>query len=108
MLMVIAGPAARTIDCGELLTPIEPLRGREEECERLQRLVERVCGGESAALVIRGEHGMGKPALLECVAERFGGCRIVRAIGIESEMELAYAALHQLCLPLLDGMQRLP
>ena len=59
-------------------------------------------------LVVRGEAGVGKTALLEYVAERASGCRIVRVAGVESEMELAFAGLHQLCAPMLDGLDGLP
>jgi hypothetical protein len=59
-------------------------------------------------LVLRGEAGVGKTALLEYVAERASGCRIARASGVQSEMELAFAGLHQLRAPLLDGLERLP
>ena len=64
--------------------------------------------GESGALVLRGEAGMGKTALLDYVAGQGEGCTVVRAVGVESEMELPFAALHQLCLPLLEGLERLP
>ena len=59
-------------------------------------------------MVVRGEAGVGKTALLDYLAERADGFRIARAVGIESEMELAYAGLHQLCAPLLDGLEDLP
>ena len=59
-------------------------------------------------LVLRGEPGIGKTALLEYVAERASGWRIVRVAGVDSEMELAFAGLHQLCAPMLDGLDRLP
>ncbi len=59
-------------------------------------------------MVLRGEAGIGKTALLEHVAERAEGCRIARASGVESEMELPFAGLHQLCAPMLDGLDRLP
>ena len=59
-------------------------------------------------LVVRGEAGAGKTALLEYVAERASWCRIVRIAGVESEMELAFAGLHQLCAPILDGLDGLP
>ena len=59
-------------------------------------------------LVVRGEAGVGKTALLEYVAERASWCRIVRIAGVESEMELAFAGLHQLCAPILDGLDGLP
>jgi DNA-binding CsgD family transcriptional regulator len=59
-------------------------------------------------LVLRGESGIGKTALLEYVCERASGCRIDRCAGVESEMELAFAGLHQLCAPMLDQLERLP
>ena len=64
--------------------------------------------GRSATLVLRGEAGIGKTALLEDAIERGQGCRVVRTVGIESEMELAFAALQQLCAPLIDGLERMP
>jgi DNA-binding CsgD family transcriptional regulator len=64
--------------------------------------------GESAVLVLRGEPGVGKTALLEYAAERAEGCRVVRVLGVESEMELPFAGLQQLCAPLLDRLERLP
>ena len=64
--------------------------------------------GQSRVLVLHGDPGVGKSALLEYAAEQASGCRLVRAAGVESEMELAYAALHQLCSPMLDRLDRLP
>jgi DNA-binding CsgD family transcriptional regulator len=64
--------------------------------------------GESSVLVVRGEAGVGKTALLEYVAEQASGCRIARIGGVESEMELAFAGLHRLCAPMLDGLDGLP
>src|SRR5436305_449979 len=84
------------------------LRGRRSEREVLDRRLQRVRVGESAVLVVRGEAGVGKTVLLEYVAERALGCRIVRVAGVESEMELAFAGLHQLCAPMLDGLDGLP
>ena len=84
------------------------LRGRRSEREVLDRRLQRVRVGESSVLVVRGEAGVGKTALLEYVAERALGCRIVRVAGVESEMELAFAGLHQLCAPMLDGLDGLP
>src|SRR5437660_10903653 len=84
------------------------LRGRRSEREVLDRRLQRVRIGESAVLVVRGEAGVGKTALLEYVAEQASGCRIVRVAGVESEMELAFAGLHQLCAPILDGLDGLP
>src|SRR6059058_5726564 len=84
------------------------LRGRRNERDALDRQLQRVRAGESSVLVVRGEAGVGKTALLEFVAERASGCRIVRVAGVESEMELAFAGLHQLCAPILDGLGGLP
>ena len=84
------------------------LRGRETERARLDQLLRAVSAGESAALVLRGEAGIGKTALLDSAAELAEGYRVLRAVGVESEMELPFAALHQLCAPLLDGLERLP
>ena len=64
--------------------------------------------GESRALVVRGEPGVGKTALLEYLAEQASGCRVVRAAGVQSEMELAFAGLHQLLGPMLDHLEHLP
>jgi DNA-binding CsgD family transcriptional regulator/tetratricopeptide (TPR) repeat protein len=84
------------------------LLGRRGECAALDQLVVRVRAGESRALVLRGEAGVGKSALLEYLAERASGCGIERAAGVESEMELAYAGLQQLCASFLDRLERLP
>jgi hypothetical protein len=84
------------------------LRGRASECARLDDLLSAVRTGESAALVVAGEAGMGKTALLDYAASESDGCTVVRVVGVESEMELPFAALHQLCLPLLEGLERLP
>ncbi len=84
------------------------LRGRRAECGVLDGLLEGVRGGRSAALVVRGETGVGKTALLDYAVESAPDLRSVRAAGVESEMELAFAGLHQLCWPLLDRLGRLP
>src|SRR3982075_1926407 len=81
---------------------------RRSESEVLDRLLEAVRGGESRVLVIRGEPGVGKSAMLEYVVGRATGCRVARAAGVQSEMELAFAGLHQLCAPMLDRLERLP
>jgi DNA-binding NarL/FixJ family response regulator len=65
-------------------------------------------GGASGALVLRGEAGVGKTALLDYLLAHATGCRVVRAAGVESEMELAFAGLHQLCAPFLERIERLP
>jgi DNA-binding CsgD family transcriptional regulator len=81
---------------------------RHAERDTLNRLVAAVRAGESRALVVSGEAGVGKTALLDYLAEQAWGCRVVRTAGCHSEMELAFAALHQLCAPLLDSLERLP
>ena len=88
--------------------PGRRLRGRRRECETLDRLVTSVRAGRSRVLVLRGEAGAGKTALLEYLLERASGCRIARAAGVESEMELAFAGLHQLCAAFLDRLECLP
>jgi DNA-binding CsgD family transcriptional regulator len=84
------------------------LRGREEECAALDGLLEAVRRGESSALVVRGEPGVGKTALVDHMIESADDIRVVRAVGVESEMELAFAALQQLCSPMLDRLEHLP
>ena len=84
------------------------LLGRGGECAVLDGSIEDIRRGESRALVLRGEAGIGKTALLQCLIESAAGFTVVRAVGVESEMELAYASLHQLCGPLLDRLGRLP
>ncbi len=81
---------------------------RDAERDTLDRLVASVRAGESRALVVSGEAGVGKTALLDYLAGNASGCRVVRTAGYQSEMELAFAALHQLCAPLLEGLTRLP
>jgi DNA-binding CsgD family transcriptional regulator len=82
--------------------------GRRAECETLDRLLADVHAGQSRVLVLRGEAGVGKSALLEHLLERASGCCTARTAGVESEMELAFAGLHQLCAPFLDRLERLP
>jgi DNA-binding CsgD family transcriptional regulator len=84
------------------------LRGRRNECHALDRLLTQVRQGQSQVLVVRGEAGVGKSALLEYIAEGATGCRVLRAAGVEYEIELAYAGLHQLYGPILDLRERLP
>ena len=76
------------------------LRGRADECALLDDIVSSIRQGESRSLVIRGEAGIGKTALLEYLLESHPDLSVVWALGVESEMELAYASLHQLCAPL--------
>jgi DNA-binding CsgD family transcriptional regulator len=84
------------------------LTGRHTERGSLNQFVEAIRAGKSRALVITGEPGVGKTALLEYLAEQAAQCRILHATGVQSEMELAFAAVHQLCAPILDNAYRLP
>jgi DNA-binding CsgD family transcriptional regulator len=84
------------------------LGGRDDERAVLDRLLDEARAGQSGVLVLRGEAGVGKTALLEDAIESSSDLMVVRAAGVESEMELAYAALHQLCAPLLDRLDRIP
>jgi predicted ATPase len=83
-------------------------RGRSRERAVLGRLLDDARGGQSAVLVIRGEAGIGKTALLRHAAERASGFRVTQIAGVESQMELAYGGLHQLCTPMLDRLDELP
>src|SRR3954451_14036952 len=83
-------------------------RGRSGEYALLERLLKNVRGGQSAVLVIRAEAGMGKTALLEFCAAQASGFRVAEIAGVESEMELPFAALHQLCAPMLNRLEALP
>ncbi len=87
--------------------PPRGLLGRRSECETLDRLLRNARSGQSQVLVLRGEAGIGKSALLEHVVERASGWRIVRATGVQAEMELPFAGLHQLCAAMLDGLGEL-
>jgi DNA-binding CsgD family transcriptional regulator len=84
------------------------LLGRASERLVLDELLENVRGGQSAVLVIRGEAGVGKTALLHHCARQASGFRVARIAGVESEMELPFAGLHQLCAPMLDRLGTLP
>src|ERR1700759_5863782 len=86
------------------------LMDRQGERDTLDRLVDAVWAGESRALVVRGEPGVGKTVLLDHLAGQASGsgCRVARATGVQSEMELAFAGLHQLCAPMVDRLASLP
>ena len=84
------------------------LRGRADECALLDALIDDVLRGKSRSLLLRGEAGIGKTALLEYMIGSASDLTVVRAVGMESEMELAYATLHQLCAPMLDRLSGLP
>src|SRR5215211_4553375 len=84
------------------------LRGRTQERALLDGLVSALREGESRSLILRGEAGIGKTALLDYLVESASNVTVARAEGVESEMELAFASLHQLCGPMLDRRDRLP
>ena len=81
---------------------------RDSERDALERLVAGVCAGRSHVLVLRGEAGVGKTALLRHLSQAAQGCRIARTAGVESEMELAFAGVHALCAQMLDRLGHLP
>jgi predicted ATPase len=95
-----------------MLSPVSrratTLTGRHSERVVLDRLIDAVGAGESRALVLRGDPGVGKTALLEYLAEQAAGFQVVRAAGVQSEMELAFAGLHQLLASMLDRLDGLP
>ena len=89
--------------------PSDPgLIGRADECGVLDGLLDDVRRGESRSLILRGDAGIGKTALLRYLIESASDFSVARAVGVESEMELAFAALHQICAPMLDRLPRLP
>jgi DNA-binding CsgD family transcriptional regulator len=84
------------------------LPGRGDECASLDRLLEGALAGRGGVLVLRGEAGVGKSALLEYAIAAAPTLRVIRVPGMESEMELAFAGLHQLCAPMIDRLERVP
>ncbi|GAA1133302.1 LuxR family transcriptional regulator [Kribbella jejuensis] len=84
------------------------LRGRRQERAALEQLLAAARSGRSDVVVLRGEAGVGKSALLDALSAGARDCHVSRTTGVESEMELAYAGLHQLCRPFLDRMNHLP
>src|SRR3954465_8703923 len=84
------------------------LLGRRSECAALDELVASVRAGPSRALVLRGEAGVGKSALLEYLVRGASGCTVARAAGVGSGVERGFAGVHQLCAPFLDRLERLP
>jgi DNA-binding CsgD family transcriptional regulator len=93
----VAGPGRRT-----------SLRGRADECAELTELIAAILRRQGRSLVLRGEAGIGKTALLDDLVESASDLRVLRAMGVESEMELPFSGLHQLCAPVLDRLARLP
>ena len=84
------------------------LLDRRSECGELDRLVADLRTGQSRALVLWGDVGIGKTALLDHALEHAAGCRVIRASGVEAERELPFAALHQVCVPMLAELESLP
>jgi DNA-binding CsgD family transcriptional regulator len=95
-------------DAGIRETPHQGLLGRVDERQRLDESCRKARAGHGGAVVLRGEAGIGKSALLDDLASRAPDFRICRAVGVESEMELAYAGLQQLCGPIVDLLTHLP
>src|SRR4051794_34197993 len=93
---------------GSALRARTRLWGRAQECGLLDELVSSVRHGASRSLVLLGDPGVGKTALLEHLVESASDLKVARATGVESEMELSFASLHQLCAPMLDRLERLP
>ncbi|NUP47858.1 MAG: AAA family ATPase [Catenulispora sp.] len=89
---------------GHAMVPVN----RRREADELRRLADAVRAGGGRALVVSGEAGIGKTALLDHLEELAAGCRLVRVTGVQSEMELAFAGLHQLCAPMLDRLESVP
>src|SRR5215813_11055399 len=89
-------------------TPGQPLLDRRSERATLDEMLAGVRAGSSRALVLRGDAGVGKSALLDYLEQQAARCRVVRTAGVESEMELAFAGLHQLCAPFADRIDALP
>lgn len=109
------GPPAGRYDAARNVVPAPDagrvagsLRGRQSECEELERLVRDALAGRSRAIVLRGSAGVGKTALLGFLSDRVPGWHVATALGVEAEMELAYSGLHQLCAPMLDRLDKLP
>src|SRR6201985_3976128 len=89
---------------GVTVHPPPRLFGRTGELEALGRLIANVRSGQSAVLVVRGEPGIGKTELLRQRTAEASGCAVARVAGVESEMELPFAGLHQLCAPMLGRL----
>ncbi|WP_406423091.1 ATP-binding protein [Streptomyces sp. NBC_00873] len=88
--------------------PRRGLHGRRRECGALDQVIAGARTGRSQVLVLRGEPGVGKSALAQYLVRSATGCQVLRAVGVESEMELAFAGLHQLCMPMMGQLDRVP
>jgi hypothetical protein len=87
---------------------VVPIVGRDRELDALNRLSDALLRGESRTLIIHGDAGIGKTTILERFIATETSCQIKTCAGVESEMELPWAALHQLCAPILDSLSRIP
>jgi DNA-binding CsgD family transcriptional regulator len=104
----IPSTALGSLSPGAARTTVEPvLIGRESECARLDELLDNARLGRSGALVVRGEAGIGKTALLEYARERAEGMSVVHTVGVESEIELEFSALLDVCRPLLGHVSEI-
>ncbi len=106
----LAGGPDRRIACssmpGKRHAPV--LRGRDRETAELRGVLAAARAGDSRVLVLRGEAGVGKTALLQYLSTQTDGFLVTWVAGVQSDVELAYAGLHQLCVPLLDHLDALP
>ena len=102
------GSKLHVTDTEAVVGGLTSLLGRDTECAQLDGMIAAIRQGESRTLVVQGEAGVGKTALLEYAVESASDMHVSRAIGVESEMELPFAALHQVCGPMLDRLGRLP
>ena len=91
-----------------VLSSARPLLGREREFQLLDRFLDDVRGGHGGVLVVHGEPGVGKTAVLEYAVEGGRGAQLARTLGVEAERELPFAAVQQLCSPFLEHMEHLP
>src|SRR4051794_19609084 len=105
----VSGAAGRPVTATRVRSPREPhLLGRTTEQERIERLLGRAHASVSDAMIIRGDAGLGKSALLAGAVERARGMRVLRATGAESDVELPFSGLRELCAPLVDDLRALP
>ena len=105
----VSGAAGRPVAATRLRSPREHnLLGRSTEQERIERLLDRARAGASDAMIIRGDAGLGKSTLLASAGERAQAMRVLRATGVESDAELPFSGLRELCAPLVDDVEMLP
>ncbi|MGH9133402.1 MAG: ATP-binding protein, partial [Ilumatobacteraceae bacterium] len=104
-------PSEISLSSGEVVSNVGSVSGlvdRHSEREVLDRLLTDARGHQSRVLVLRGEAGIGKTALMDYLATNSSGCQVVRVAGVESEMELAFAGVHLLCASMLNRVADLP